>query len=279
MEREKARTETGGRPGKSDWFRKTGASAVLTVPATEGGRLAEKVREALAASPNPSGCTTLVREQPGPSVRQALVKSNPRPRDSCGRALCPYASSGRKCRGRCYRESIAYMGRCLRCAESQKQEGRQEDDIVWETYQGETSRSIVSRSREHFDDYKAAMRKQPSPPGRPLARQAGRLGQGEEMEEEEGSSSWMADHALSHHMGKISKDPRQDYNFVVLNQFRKPLERQIEEAVRIKYVMSRGFLVMGQGRRAKKVKMNRRLLNRKMENFSPWFLTMGGGED
>ena len=49
----------------------------------------------------------------------------------------------------------------------------------------------------------------------------------------------------------MSKDPRQDYDFVVLNQFRKPLERQIEEAVRIKYVMSRGFLVMGHGRTAK----------------------------
>ena len=77
----------------------------------------------------------------------------------------------------------------------------------------------------------------------------------------------------------MSKDPRQDYDFVVLNQFRKPLERQIEEAVRIKYVMSRGFLVMGHGRTAKKVNINSRLLNRNMENFLPWFLTMGGGED
>ena len=51
------------------------------------------------------------------------------------------------------------------------------------------------------------MRKQPSPPGRPLARQAIRLGQGEEMEEEEGSSSWMVDHTLLHHMEKMSKDP------------------------------------------------------------------------
>ena len=75
-------------------------------------------------------------------------------------------------------------------------------------------------------------------------------------------------------MGTMSKDPQQDYDFVVLNQFRKPMERQIEEAVRIKYVMSRDFFVMGQ-----KVKMNQGLLNRKMENLSPWFLTMGGGDE
>ena len=125
---------------------------------------------------------------------------------------------------------------------SSRRVGRQEDDIVWETYQGETSWSIVSRSREQF---KVAIRREPPPPGRPPARHAGRQGQGEEVEEEEGSSSWMADHTLSLNMGKTSKDPRQDYDFVVLNKFIKPLERQIEEAVRIKYEMRRGFLMMG----------------------------------
>ena len=58
---------------------------------------------------------------------------------------------------------------------------------------------------EHFDDYKTAMGKQPSQPGRPLARQADRQGQGELMEEEEGSSSWMAGHTLSHHRGEDVK--------------------------------------------------------------------------
>ena len=162
VEREKVRQEAGGRAGKADWFRKTGASAVLTVPATEGGRLAEKVKEALAAAPNPSGCKTLVREQPGPSVKQALVRSNPKPRETCGRNLCPYARTGDKCRQRCYKDSISYMGRCLRCADQQRQEGKQEEHIVWETYQGETSRSIVSRAREHYDDYKTAMKKPPT---------------------------------------------------------------------------------------------------------------------
>ena len=59
----------------------------------------------------------------------------------------------------------------------------------------------------------------------------------------------------------------------------KPLERQMDGAVRIEYVMNRGYLVMGQGRKVKKVKINGMLLNRKIKNFSPWFLTMEGGKD
>ena len=99
--------------------------------------------------------------------------------------------------------------------------------------------------------------------------------QGEEPEES--SSSWMADHTRSHHNSKISPDPREDYDFVVLDQFRKALERQVEEAVRIKFAMAKGFLMLGHGRKSRKIKLNKMLLNRKIENFSPWFLTMGGG--
>ena len=56
-----------------------------------------------------------------------------------------------------------------------------------------------------------------------------------------------------------------DYNFLVLDQLRKPLQRQLQE---VKCVLTKGFLLMGRVRRAKCVKMNRMLLNRKMENFS-----------
>ena len=58
------------------------------------------------------------------------------------------------------------MGRCLRCAEEQRQQGRKEEEIVWETYQGESSRSVPTRAGEHLDDYQAAMRK-PAPVRRP----------------------------------------------------------------------------------------------------------------
>ena len=259
-ERDAAWAGAGGRPDKSDWFRKSGASAILTVPATEGSKLAEKVREALAAAPNPTGCSTLVREQPGPSIKQQLVRSNPRPREECGRELCPFRMAGEKCRERCYREGIGYMGRCLRCAEEQRQGGKREEEIVWQAYQGESSRSVPTRASEHYCDYKAAMKK-PAPVRR-----------GEE-EEEEGSSSWMADHTRSHHGGIISANPLADYDFLLVEQNRKPLLRQLEEAVRIKVAKASGFVMLGRGPRAKKLLVNRELLNRKMENYSPWLLT------
>ena len=213
-EREAHQREAGGRPGKADWFRKSGASAVITVPATVDGKLAAKVKEALAAAPNPTGCTTLVREQPGPSVKQQLVKSNPRPREVCGRELCPYAMAKTACKERCYWESVGYMGRCLRCTAKQPEEGVEEEKIFWTVYHGESSRSVTSRSREHFSNYITAMRK-------PAPARVGNLG-----EEEVEGSSWMADHARSHHDGVISADAKDDYDFVLLDQFRKPLLRE-----------------------------------------------------
>ena len=264
-EREAAWGEVGGRPDKSDWFRKSGASAILTVPATEGSKLADKVREALAADPSPTGCLTLVREQPGPSVKQQLVRSNPRPREECGRNLCPFRMAGEKCRERCYREGVGYIGRCVRCAEEQRQQGRKEEDIVWQAYHGESSRSVPTRSGEHYCDYQAAMKK-PAPVQRR-----------DDEEEGEGSSSWMADHTRSHHGGVISDNPLDDYDFLLVEQNRKPLLRQLEESVRIKMAKESGYVMLGRGPRARKLLVNRQLLNRKMENFSPWLLTLGGG--
>ena len=44
----------------------------------------------------------------------------------------------------------------------------------------------------------------------------------------------MSDHVRSHHDGKISTDPREDYDFLEVWQFRKPLQGRLEEPVRIK---------------------------------------------
>ena len=80
----------------------------------------------------------------------------------------------------------------------------------------------------------------------------------------------MADHTRSHHKGKISPDPREDYDFVILDQFRKALERQVEEAARIKFVIAKGFLTIGHGRKSRKIKMKKKTLhNRKIEIFCP----------
>ena len=44
---------------------------------------------------------------------------------------------------------------------------------------------------------------------------------------------------------RISADSRDDFNFLVIDQWRKPLERQLAAAVRIKHATSRGFLMLG----------------------------------
>ena len=77
----------------------------------------------------------------------------------------------------------------------------------------------------------------------------------------------MADHTRSHHNSKISPDTRDHYDFNVLDQFRKALERQVDEAVRIKFAMAKGFLMLGHGCESRKMKLNKMLLNRKIDFF------------
>ena len=96
----------GGKATKSDWFQKSGATNVLKVPATPGSELAKAVESALSRTTAPTGLVTKVVEEPGPSVRSSLVRSNQFPRQTCKWALCPWATQGEKCRERCYREGV-----------------------------------------------------------------------------------------------------------------------------------------------------------------------------
>ena len=140
-------------------------------------------------------------------------------------------------------------------------------------YLGESSRSVVTRAREHHYDYQLAMRKvarEGSLPRVKVSRPGG--------EEEEEVSSWMADHSVTCHPGEVSPELKDDYHFMVIGSWSKPLQRQVEEAVRIRNAMTRGFLWLGQGRRRRKMLVNKKILNRKLENFSPCFLTLGGGD-
>ena len=47
--------------------------------------------------------------------------------------------------------------------------------------------------------------------------------------------------------------------------------------VRIKMAKTSGIVMLGRGPKAKQLLVNRVLLNRKMENYSPWLLTLDGG--
>ena len=113
---------------------------------------------------------------------------------------------------RCYREGVCYVGRCRRCYLHQTEvEGKEEHDVVQEVYLGESSRSVVSRAREHYSSYKLAMKKT----AKSTTSSSTTITTMEEDREDKGEegSSWMADHAQSHHGGKYIQIPQKTMTF------------------------------------------------------------------
>ena len=139
-------------------------------------------------------------------------------------------SLGKQCQMRCYREGVVYAGRCRRCYLQQLEEGKKEEEVVHEIYLGESSRSVVSRAREHYNSYKLSIGKTAKTKSSSSTAREDRESEGEGEREapgEEEGSSWMADHALSHHRGKISADVTEDFEFFVVGSSNKPLYRQL----------------------------------------------------
>ena len=99
---------------------------------------------------------------------------------------------------RYYWEGVCYARRCRRCYLHQAEvEGKEDHEVVQEVYLGESSKSVVSRAREHYRGYKLAMGK--------TARST--ASSSTTTTDREDGSSWMADHAKSHHGGVISIPP------------------------------------------------------------------------
>ena len=115
------------------------------------------------------------------------------------------------------------------------------ENIVAKEYDGETSRTLFTRSNQHFADYSthvAGSRRQEA-------------------------SSLMWDHTVETHNGEISDNPREDFQFRVVGVFRDCLSRQLEEAVRLESIEN-GGLRLGDKLRRKVVS-----LNRKEEHYQP----------
>ena len=79
-----------------------------------------------------------------------------------------------------------------------------------ETYEGESSRSVFTRAWSYYEAYQQDMRKNtrlfPTTPG------------GEEQEYEE-SRICMVDHTRSHHGEVISENPKDNYDFFVVDSW------------------------------------------------------------
>ena len=230
------------------------------MPATADAKLATGVQSVLDTVPGPRGMKTKVREQPGRSVKQTLVKANPFPRESCGRELCPWGRRGEQCKERCYRENVGYVARCLECRRNQVvEEGKGDTQVKDRAYTGESSRCVVTRIGSHLTDFRQVMAKAAR---RNAKDREDRSGQEEDQEGEEAAklSSWMADHCGEYHGGR-----EVTFDFHVTGTFRKPLYRQVDEADRIEEGERKGEVQMGKD----KWKVSLPLLNRKHEYYAP----------
>ena len=168
-----------------------------------------------------------------------ISRNNPFPRDKCTRTDCLYLEGN--CKEHCYREGIIYEATCLRCKELDQEEGM--PTLPDQIYIGETSRTLMTRYRNHLRDYKKAPQT---------------LNQEPDLE----GSSWMMDHSIQKHGGPGNY--LTDFSFKPVSEHRDPLTRQIEESVRIAWAVERGVHYTGQGNEIKV-----KCLNRKGEAFAP----------
>ena len=197
---------------KDTWFRKGGATSTLTVPATPGGILAEKVRKNLESARQPTGTRTKVIEDGGVGSKVGLVSSNQFPHNRCHRNDCIACTNlnGDTKRTNCMRNNVGYRGKCSRC----------EDNY---TYIGETSRTMYTRGKEHIENYRSAAAARLPP--LPVETQN---------KQKRNVKSWMWEHTRDHHNGVMGTDSGMtDYKFEVTGSFSKCLQRQVDEDVRI----------------------------------------------
>ena len=112
---------------------------------------------------------------------------------------------------RYYWEGVCYARRCRRCYLHQAEvEGKEDHEVVQEVYLGESSKSVVSRAREHYRNYQLAMRKT----ARGTTRSSTTTPSSttttttveEAREDKNEGSSWMVDHAIVSHGGNSSED-------------------------------------------------------------------------
>ena len=211
--------------GNDTWFRKGGFTSTLTVPSTPGGVLASKVEDNLKKGRQPNGTKTKVIEGNGMSSRFGLTKSNQFPRDNCERedcAMCVNKEDSDK-RTHCDISNVGYEGDCLRC------------NLSVYKYVGETSRTGYTRIREHLADYRAAatanLPPQPEVYGPDQHRKP--------------VKSWMWEHTRDVHGGQTDEQGGiSDYKFHIANTFKKCLQRQIDEGLRIKRKEAEGCILL-----------------------------------
>ena len=126
-------------------------------------------------------------------------------------------------------------------------------------YIGESHRRIVTRCDTHYSMYRPGSGGAWSGAG-PVGEQEGAR-KGEEFK----AGSWMKEHTLKFQEGVFSENKMDDYEFIVLNQHRKVLRRQLEEAIFLDWAQSRGVIKLGK----RVFWINKNMLNSKFEHWRP----------
>ena len=189
----------------------------------------------------------------GKSVLDWLTNSNTFPRESCGRAMCPWVARDEACWEKCYQDNICYVAFCLQCRAEQLQQD--ENNFTEGAYIGESRKRVVKRIESHFASFRQAMAKQ----RRQLTADTN--------DAPEETSSFMADHVREKHGGNTSQNPHKDFEFHILASYNKVLNRLVAESVWIEWAEVKGVIKVGRVRTG----VFKELLNRQGEyfNFNP----------
>ena len=180
-------------------------TATMAVPSTLGSSLANIIRNVIKSFPGPKGTRVRVLEVPGVPILRGLITNNPFKIRKCGRTKCPFMTHDEDCNKKCQIENIVYRAICKRCT------------VKEHCYEGETSRTLYTRSVNHFDDYKSASKNNVT----------------QDMSVDK-KSSWMWDHIRDVHNGDPNpQNPQLDFKFAVVSSHRDSMERQIKEACKI----------------------------------------------
>ena len=111
------------------------------------------------------------------------------------------------------KENVVYRATCNKFTVTQLEQGLAPENIIERQYTGETARTIRIRAKQHKDDYDKCMR------------------QKDRQTIEEGTS-FMFDHHMEVHSHE-EHNPDTDYTFHLVETFRDPMTRQLNEAARI----------------------------------------------
>ena len=217
----------GGKSTRDNWFRKVEGgervTSVFRVPFTPDGELKERVGKSIKSNRAPEGIFTKVQEDSGSQLKSSVMKSDPFPRNTCQRDLCPLTRGGQECRERCFQAHCNYAILCTRCdppdevslsSHSRKPPPASCDPPADETdaaviraphhvYLGETSRGCYIRFTAHITKYKS-------------------------------KTNFMWDHVQKVHDGVRGENPANDFYMKLWSVDGEPIRRVVRESVLIK---------------------------------------------